>query len=231
VRWSGNEAGTAGDPNWSIVDPARVSAPGVSGPGVIDALQHGDRDGTVWRPAECDTSIRPGWFYHPAEDARVKSVDRLFTIYTQSVGRNSKLLLNVPPTPHGLLHETDVERLIGMRSRIDSTFGGDLTWNRQMPRAGRDVTAIVEVALARPTSLGWLRFEEDITQGQSVAQYVVSGYDGSEWLPLSGGTTIGYAKIDAVRESRPISRIRLAVTNAISQPGPLTIGAFRKGTV
>jgi alpha-L-fucosidase len=230
VRWSGNEAGTAGDPNWSMVDPARVQAPGVSGSGVIDALQHGDRAGTVWRPAECDTSIRPGWFYHPAEDARVKSVDRLFTIYTQSVGRNSKLLLNVPPTPDGLLHQTDVERLIGLRSRIDSTFGGDLTWNHQMPRAGRDVVSTVEVGLVNPTSIGWLRLQEDVEQGQSVAQYVVSGYDGSEWLPLSGGTTIGYAKIDAVRESRPISRVRLTITNAVGQPGPLTISAFRKGT-
>jgi alpha-L-fucosidase len=61
VRWCGNEKGVAGDPNWSSVDPASVPYPGASGPGVIVALQHGDPAGTSWRPAEADTSIRPGW--------------------------------------------------------------------------------------------------------------------------------------------------------------------------
>ena len=54
--------------------------PGVSGPGVIDALQHGDAMGSVWRPAEADVSIRPGWFYHPAEDARVKTAGQLVNL-------------------------------------------------------------------------------------------------------------------------------------------------------
>jgi alpha-L-fucosidase len=65
----------------------------------------------VWRPGETDVSIRPGWFYHPAEDAKVKTVDQLVDLYFTSVGRNSKLLLNVPPTRAGLLHETDVARI------------------------------------------------------------------------------------------------------------------------
>src|SRR5687768_806764 len=68
VRWCGNERGIAGEPNWSTVDPSAVPFPGATGPGVIRALQHGDPDGAVWRPAEADTSIRPGWFYHPEED-------------------------------------------------------------------------------------------------------------------------------------------------------------------
>src|SRR5205085_2416645 len=72
VRWCGNEAGAAGDPNWATMDPAAVPYPGASGDGVIAALQHGDTRGSVWRPAETDTSIRPGWFYHPGEDQRVK---------------------------------------------------------------------------------------------------------------------------------------------------------------
>lgn len=219
VRWSGNEAGTAGDPNWSTVDPARVPAPGVSGPGVIDALQHGDRHGTIWRPAECDTSIRPGWFYHPAEDARVKSVDRLAQLYVLSVGRNSKLLLNVPPSPQGLLHATDVERLSAMHDRRRRMFDENLVANR--PFTG-------EVALSRSAPLEWLRLEEDISRGQSVAQYVASGYDGQEWLPLAQGSTIGYAKIDAVLETRPISRVRVQVTNAAGTPGPLRVSAFPK---
>ena len=102
VRWCGNEHGSAGDPNWSMVDPSAVPYPGISGRRVIASLQHGDPAGTVWRPAEADTSIRPGWFYHPAEDARVLSVDALVDLYYRSVGRNAKLLLNVPPTRDGL---------------------------------------------------------------------------------------------------------------------------------
>lgn len=220
VRWSGNEAGTAGDPNWSPVDPARVPAPGVSGPGVIDALQHGDRHGTVWRPAECDTSIRPGWFYHPAEDARVKTADRLAQLYVLSVGRNSKLLLNVPPTPQGLLHATDVERLAAMYDRRRWMFEENLIANQ--PLTG-------EITLSRPAPLQWLRLEEDIAQGQRIAQYVVSGFDGQEWLPLSQGSTIGYAKIDAVLETRPIARVRVQITNAVGDHGPVRVSAFPKG--
>ena len=60
VRWIGNERGIAGDPCWSPVNPARVPFPGKSGKDVIESLQHGDRDGTVWRPGESDVSIRPG---------------------------------------------------------------------------------------------------------------------------------------------------------------------------
>ena len=126
VRWCGNENGSAGEPNWSTVDPAIVTAPGVSGPGIIESLQHGDPNGTVWRPAEADTSIRPGWFHHPAEDPRVRSVDALVNLYFRSVGRNSKLLLNVPPTKDGVLHPTDVERLGGFADQRRSMFAEDL---------------------------------------------------------------------------------------------------------
>ncbi|HEX9085816.1 MAG TPA: alpha-L-fucosidase, partial [Gemmatimonadaceae bacterium] len=126
VRWCGNENGTAGDPNWSTVNPDAVTFPGEDGPGVSDALQHGDPAGTVWRPAEVDVSIRPGWFYHPAEDDRVRTVDNLESLYFSSVGRNGKLLLNVPPTRDGLLHSTDVARLTQFRARLNSVFEHDL---------------------------------------------------------------------------------------------------------
>ena len=81
VRWIGNERGVAGDPNWSTVNPATVPYPGASGDDVIAMLQHGDPHGTVWRPGEADVSIRPGWFWHPAEDAQVRSVDDLVELY------------------------------------------------------------------------------------------------------------------------------------------------------
>ena len=103
-----------------------VPVPGMSGDEAIGSLTQGDRDGTVWRPVETDTSIRPGWFYHPAEDTRVTSVDDLVEILFTSVGRNSKLLLNMPPTRAELLHETDIARLIRMRARLDAIFAEDL---------------------------------------------------------------------------------------------------------
>src|SRR6476619_1573424 len=126
VRWCGNEKGTAGDPNWSTVDPSVVTFPGADGPGIVESLQHGDPMGTVWRPAEVDVSIRPGWFYHPAEDDRVRTVEDLEGLYFSSVGRNGKLLLNVPPTLEGVLHSTDVARLGQLRGRLASLFAQDV---------------------------------------------------------------------------------------------------------
>ncbi|HRP06897.1 MAG TPA: alpha-L-fucosidase [Gemmatimonadales bacterium] len=123
VRWIGNERGVAGETNWSTVDPSIVTHPGMSGDEVMRSLTEGDRDGTVWRPGETDTSIRPGWFWHPAEDSRVRSVEDLVQLHFTSVGRNSKLLLNVPPTRDGLFHSTDVARLTAMRRRLDEMIG------------------------------------------------------------------------------------------------------------
>lgn len=227
VRWSGNEAGTAGDPNWSTVDPARVPAPGTNGHQVIEALQHGDRHGSVWRPAECDTSIRPGWFYHPAEDTRVKSSDRLMQIYLQSVGRNSKLLLNVPPTPAGLLHDADIKALVQMHGLLQSRFREDVSSGQEIaPRTGGPLAAIYEAALTRRATLGFIRLEENIADGQCIGQYVVEGLDGREWIPLSSGSTVGFAKIDPLIEPIAVSRIRVSVTNAVAPPGPLRIRAY-----
>ena len=102
----------------------------------------------VWRPAEADKSIRPGWFYHPEEDGRVRSVDDLVDLYFASVGRNEKLLLNVATAPDGLLHETDVSRLAACHDRLRALFATDVaagaraTWRRTGER-----TAVAELAL------------------------------------------------------------------------------------
>ena len=202
VRWCGNENGSAGDPNWSTVDPTVVPAPGMSGKHIIDSLQHGDPNGTVWRPAEADTSIRPGWFHHPAEDGRVKSVDTLVNLYFRSVGRNSKLLLNVPPTRDGVLHPTDVERLNGFADRRRAMFEEDLAASASMNT--RDGT----VVLPRERSVGVIRLEEPIEQGQVVNSYSVTTSSGEE---IVRGTTIGYAHLERFAP-RPLKTLRATVT-------------------
>jgi alpha-L-fucosidase len=227
VRWIGNENGVAGDPNWSTVDPAVVPVPGVSGPAVMQMLQHGNPNGSVWRPGETDVSIRPGWFYHPAEDARVRSVENLVELYFTSVGRNSKLLLNVPPTRSGLLHETDVARLAGMRERLDALFADDLSRGRNWARQSTgERSAVAEIDLGRATTIGIVDLRENIAEGQIVSSYSVEALVGANWQTLTRGSTIGYRKLDRITpvEAR---RVRVHIENALERPQPLTIRLYR----
>jgi alpha-L-fucosidase len=226
VRWCGNEKGIAGDPNWSAVDPSLVPYPGATGPGVTQALQHGNATGTVWRPAEADTSIRPGWFYHPAEDSRVRTVENLVDLYFQSVGRNSKLLLNVPPTPDGLLHDVDVSRLTAFHDRLRALFASDLAAGREVRwRATNDRTAVAEVDLGRVVTPSIIRLEEDISRGQVVARYSITGADGGTWRPLASGTTIGYARLTRI-EPAAVQRLRVTIDEAIAEPQPIKIRVY-----
>jgi alpha-L-fucosidase len=211
-----------------------VAAPGVSGPGIIEALQHGHADGTVWRPAEADTSIRPGWFHHPAEDGRVKSVDTLVQLYTRSVGRNSKLLLNVPPTRDGVLHDTDVSRLREFNDRLRAVFAEDLAAGRRVRRSQtRAGLPTAEIDLGRTATLDWIRLEEPVDRGQSVSRWVLEGIDGDPagagWRVLSRGTTIGYAKLDRVDGARP-RYLRLSIEEAVAPPEPIRIRAYARPT-
>lgn len=226
VRWIGNERGVAGETNWSTVDPRIVPVPGMTGDEVMRSLQEGDRDGTVWRPGETDVSIRPGWFHHPAEDGRVKSVDDLVGIYFTSVGRNSKLLLNVPPTRAGLLHETDVARLTGMRARLDALFADDLAQGAEPRWRMTSATAAEGVLeLPRAARVGVIDLREDIRQGQRVARYRVDGMVDGTWRELSRGTTIGYRKLDRITPTA-LAAVRMHVEDAVETPLPVAVGLF-----
>lgn len=227
VRWIGNESGSAGDPNWSTVDPGVVTAPGMWSDTIGRALQHGDQRGTVWRPGETDVSIRPGWFHHPAEDARVKSVEQLERIYFTSVGRNSKLLLNVPPTREGVLHETDVERLHAFAARRRALFAEDFATGRRVRwRATGPRSALAEVDLGRAVRVGLVRLEEEIERGQLVARYAVQGsLDGGAWRELASGQTIGYRKLDRFAPAA-VRRLRVVIEDALETPRVPRIGLY-----
>lgn len=227
VRWIGNENGTAGETNWSMQDPAVVPVPGLGSRAITLMLQRGDPAGSVWRPGETDVSIRPGWFHHPAEDARVKTVDQLVNLYFTSVGRNSKLLLNVPPTRDGLLHDTDVARLTGMHARLATMFKDDGAKGRHVAwRATGMHTAVAEIDLGRSMTAGVASLAEDITYGQVVAKYTLEGADTGDWRPLSTGTTIGYRKLDRFAAT-PVRRVRLTVEHVVEwTPKPVRVELY-----
>src|SRR5699024_2357269 len=119
----------------------------------------------VWYPAEVDTSIRPGWFYHPEQDYKIKSLDKLFKIYLSSVGGNASLLLNIPPDKTGHISKMDEltldsfgrllrrefpENLFGEHARADATSELDEAHGAQNVLS-EDETAYWQAASDDPT--------------------------------------------------------------------------------
>jgi alpha-L-fucosidase len=122
VRWVGNEQGWAGDTCWSMLKVAGHGR-GADNPPSTKSLNEGDEDGEAWVPAECDVSIRPGWFYHAHEDDKVKTPEQLFDLWERSVGHNANFHLNFPVDRRGLIHENDAMAVRGLRRLIDATYG------------------------------------------------------------------------------------------------------------
>jgi len=94
-----------------------------------DTLNAGNMNGANWIPAECDVSIRPGWFYHKAEDSKVKTPEQLFDLYLKSVGRGANLLLNVPPDGRGLITAYDSAALAGFKKLRSQNLANNLFKN------------------------------------------------------------------------------------------------------
>jgi alpha-L-fucosidase len=107
-----------GETNWSLM-PSKGDTP-------WHMLHYGVEEGDVWCPGETNTSIRPGWFYHDAENEHVKSLSKLMDTYYKSVGRNSTLLLNFPIAPNGRIHPNDSLRGIAFKQMIDEVFKENL---------------------------------------------------------------------------------------------------------
>ncbi len=222
VRWIGNESGSAGETCWATMDPLAIAAAGKTTDETVKLLGTGVRGGAVWRPGETDVSIRPGWFWHAKEDKKVRSVDNLIDLYFQSVGRNSLLLLNVPPNRDGLFADTDVERLAEFRQRLDAMFKTDLALGKTASAnstRGRNaafapgnvldgnpetywalddgvIEGWLEIDLGAPVTFSISCLQEPIALGQRVAAYQLEWLDGDSWKPFVKGTTIGYKKLD-----------------------------------
>lgn len=143
VRWCGNEAGVCRTSEWSVVPAALQDAErtaehsqqtddaGFSRKVDVQDVDLGSRariraaEKLVWYPAEVDTSIRTGWFFHPGDILR--SADELMHIYLSAVGGNSSLLLNIPPDPHGRIAASDCAVLEQLGEQLHQRFSQELT--------------------------------------------------------------------------------------------------------
>jgi len=214
IRWVGNERGIAGETNWNTLDTAGFTA-GAGAP-TNDTLSTGNVNGKVWIPAECDVSIRPGWFYHKEEDAKVKTPEQLFDLYLKSVGRGATLLLNVPPDRRGLIHENDSTALVGFKNLRDQIFKTNLAVKAEASLLSgktrksaallndQNASTFVEIAdlknesiqihFKQPTNISAVVLKGFIKDGQSVQQFYVQVIS-MDKLESFTGTTIGHKRI------------------------------------
>lgn len=252
-RWVGNEKGFAGATNWSFLRKGEVH------PGYDKSyeLQYGHPDGNQWVPAECDVSIRPGWFYHPEEDDRVKSPDQLVDLYYRSVGHNATLLLNFPVDRRGLIHPVDSANAVrfhemiqqqlktnlvtGMTPKVSNERGGDFVasaltddnFDTYWATEEGVTTADIEFSFDTPTRMNRMMLQEYIPLGQRVKAFVVEYLDKDTWLPVKLNeetTTIGYKRLLRF-ETVETKGIRIRITDA---RGPLclsNVGVYDAGNV
>lgn len=250
TRWVGNERGIAGDPCWATINGA-ARYPGSDSKG----LNSGERPGTDWIPAECDVSIRPGWFYHAKEDARVKTPEQLLDIYYKSVGRGACLNLNLPPDRRGQIHENDVRSLREFRSVLDATFAKNLAHGAKLTPSNvrgnarqfaaarlldrkRDTywstddgvtTPELVLDLGKPVSFNVISVREYLPLGQRVDAFAVDRWQDGQWVEFAKGTSIGNRRL--IRGDRvATSKVRLRITQAAACPAISEVGLFAEPT-
>lgn len=219
-RWVGNERGEAGRTSWSTFSPDLHGALHEELPGDYESyLTQGDAGGEAWIPSETDVSIRPGWFWKESENSQVKSVKQLLDIYYKSVGRNSLLLLNVPPDTRGRIHEIDSVRLMEFRQALDAVFADNLALEQR--REGNTWT--VKVRPGKPFNRVVL--QEDIAKGQRISAFTVEVETADGWAPLAQETTVGRKRILLVPQTS-CETLRVRVTDALAKPLLKDIGLY-----
>jgi alpha-L-fucosidase len=250
IRWVGNESGIAGDPCWSTVDP-KLLFPGIDEESFKTRLNDdmvgawgspqayinaGDRQGSAWLPAECDVSIRPGWFYHAHEDDKVRSPDNLLDLYFKSIGRGASFLLNLTPDRRGLIHENDIQSLKGFRLRVDEIFGLDLARDARCTASNTradshqfgpanvidgdpqtywstddDATA-PELVLEFPQAITFnvISLREFLPLGQRIESFVIDCECDNTWREWGSATAIGSRRL-LQGQSCTTRRVRLRI--------------------
>jgi alpha-L-fucosidase len=232
IRWVGNERGIAGDPCWPTLSPAGLA------PGLADAelLNRGERSGTHWLPAECDVSIRPGWFYHAEEDDLVKTPAELEELYYCSVGRGASLLLNLPPDRRGRIPAADAAALKNFGALLSRTFAVDLArgaaasspqgaqgehaagcaldgspltyWTPERTPADADSRFELLVDLPQPATFDVVSLREHLALGARVDSFALDAWRPSGWEEIAHGQSIGSRRL--LRCSRTeANRLRL----------------------
>lgn len=243
LRWVGTEAGNVGETNWSLLN--------AKGDVSWNMLHYGLENGDAWVAAEVNTSIRPEWFYHPSEDAKVKTVPQLMETYYNSIGRNATLLLNFPIMPNGLIHPNDEKAALGFAKAVKDAFAVNLVAkakatatnvrgnskqfdavnaidnNKDTYWATDDAVtkASLTIDLGKPTTFNRFLAQEYIRLGQRVKAFTVEALVDGSWKEIAKATTIGYKRILRFPTVKA-TKLRFNITDSKACPVISAIGIY-----
>ena len=212
IRWVGNEAGIVAPDNWNVID------------------RHGY---LRWRPAEADTPLRKlHWFWHPNDEASLKSLPDLLTLYDQTIGRGGQLMLGLAPDNRGLLPDNDAARLKEFGAAISNRYGAAKNLSRQHTRQDPDVGraldndpatfwsaprgshhSTLEVSFAKPINFDHALITERLANGQNVQSFRIEIWDGTNWKSVAAGHSIGHKRIETF-PAQTASRVRLNILSS-----------------
>jgi len=227
IRWAGNEDGTIPYENWNVLD------------------RHGY---LRWRPVEADTPLHKNhWFWHPNDEATLKSVAELVSTYEETIGRGGQLMLGLSPDRRGMLPEADVNRLeqfgAAIRQRygrnliakehirgqgaIEAALDGDPETFWSAPAGSRH--AVLEANFAKPLTFDHALVMEWLNDGQHVEHFRIEAWTGKDWSSLVEGNAIGHKRID---HFGPVtaSRIRLNILASSSEAHIREFQVFSAGS-
>ena len=243
VRWVGNEEGHAGETSWATYTPQAPDAGKKPANGYSKYWEatEGTRNGAFWLPAECDVPLRPGWFYHAAQDERVKSPYQLLDLYYQSVGRGADLDLGLAPNRNGQLDEHDVTALKGFGDLLRQTFSTNLAKGATFTASnvrGRNKLAYgpallvdndrysywatddtvstpqLVIDLGKPTIFNVIRLRENIKLGQRISSFIVEAFVDGAWKSIGAATSIGANRLIRLQQNVVTSKVRLTITGS-----------------
>ena len=242
IRWVGNEKGYANKTTWSNIYKDSVYG------GMPDyyKFSSGQENGSHFIPTETDVSIRPGWYYHPEEDDKVKSLEKLIDIYFNSVGLNSSLLLNIPVDTRGLIHENDTKRLYELNNYIRNTFSNNFLMESKMyfndtshpinklidnkistmcPFKTK-LNNVIEISLNENKIVDIFKISENINLGQRVKKFRLQALVDDFWVTIEEGTTIGskrLIKFDPI----DIKKLKFTIIDSKDIPMISEIGIYK----
>jgi alpha-L-fucosidase len=267
VRWVGTESGIGRETEWSVLPYDVFNQEKIAdnsqkediGQAFIpkDLMENdlGSREkiknakSLIWYPSEVDVSIRPGWFYHQKEDSLVKTPEQLFDIYFTSIGRNSVLLLNVPPDKRGLFHENDIKSLKGFKKLLDETFKNNLAYNSSLKskngKKGFNIKSLVdndnktywttkenehtteiEITLKKISHFDIFMIQENIRNGQRIEEFSLEILQNNQWKEIAKGTTVGYKRLLRFPEVST-DKIKLKILKSRECPEISNIGIYK----